>query len=86
MSGADSMATARPGYVAYRNTLKALHLQPVEIAERVAPFSLDQLKYEYPHEVCPPRKTPMEHMRDLTWQGAAGQYPAGVPEKVRLQI
>lgn len=26
------VATARPGYVAYRNTLKALHLNPVEIA------------------------------------------------------
>lgn len=28
----DRVATARPGYVAYRNTLKALHLVPVEIA------------------------------------------------------
>ena len=26
------VATARPGYVAYRNTLKALYLDPVEIA------------------------------------------------------
>ncbi len=28
----DRIATARPGYVAYRNVLKALHLVPVEIA------------------------------------------------------
>lgn len=28
----DRVALARPGYVAYRNALKALHLQPVEIA------------------------------------------------------
>lgn len=28
----ERVATARPGYVAYRNTLKALHLTPVEIA------------------------------------------------------
>lgn len=28
----DRVATARPGYVAYRNTLKALHMEPVEIA------------------------------------------------------
>lgn len=28
----DRIALARPGYVAYRNTLKALHLAPVEIA------------------------------------------------------
>jgi aspartate/methionine/tyrosine aminotransferase len=28
----DRVALARPGYVAYRNTLKTLHLEPVEIA------------------------------------------------------
>ncbi|HEV7341414.1 MAG TPA: aminotransferase class I/II-fold pyridoxal phosphate-dependent enzyme [Sphingopyxis sp.] len=28
----DRVALARPGYVAYRNTLKALHLRPVELA------------------------------------------------------
>lgn len=28
----DRIALARPGYVAYRNSLKALHLEPVEIA------------------------------------------------------
>ncbi|OFA07257.1 pyridoxal phosphate-dependent aminotransferase [Duganella phyllosphaerae] len=31
-SPGDRVALARPGYVAYRNALKALHLQPVEIA------------------------------------------------------
>ena len=28
----DRIAIARPGYVAYRNTIKALHLEPIEIA------------------------------------------------------
>ena len=28
----DRVALARPGYVAYRNTLKALHIAPVELA------------------------------------------------------
>lgn len=28
----DRVALARPGYVAYRNTLRALHIEPVEIA------------------------------------------------------
>ena len=28
----DSVALARPGYVSYRNTLKAFHMRPVEIA------------------------------------------------------
>lgn len=31
-SPGDKVALARPGYVAYRNVLKALHLEPVEIA------------------------------------------------------
>nr|WP_156416978.1 aminotransferase class I/II-fold pyridoxal phosphate-dependent enzyme [Sphingopyxis sp. H050] len=31
-SPGDRVALARPGYVAYRNTLKALHLVPVELA------------------------------------------------------
>ena len=31
-SPGDRIAVARPGYVAYRNTLRALHLTPVEIA------------------------------------------------------
>lgn len=31
-SPGERVALARPGYVAYRNTLKALHLEPVEIA------------------------------------------------------
>ena len=33
----DRVALARPGYVAYRNTLKSLHLEPVEIACQVLP-------------------------------------------------
>ncbi|KQQ45709.1 aminotransferase [Duganella sp. Leaf126] len=32
LSPGDRVALARPGYVAYRNALKALHLEPVEIA------------------------------------------------------
>src|SRR6185436_14009641 len=28
----DRITIARPGYVAYRNTLRALHLQPIEIS------------------------------------------------------
>jgi aspartate/methionine/tyrosine aminotransferase len=31
-SPGERVATARPGYVAYRNTLRALHFEPVEIA------------------------------------------------------
>ncbi len=58
----------------------------VAIAERAAAFSLRQLKYEYPSEVCPPGKTMMEHLMELTWQGAASRYPTGVPGSVRARL
>ena len=58
----------------------------VAIAERAAGFNLDQLRYAYPHEVCPPGVTPIRHLIDLTWQGAAGRYPGGVPAKVQRQL
>jgi aspartate/methionine/tyrosine aminotransferase len=40
-SPGERVALARPGYVAYRNTLRALHLQPVEIAcDKTSRFQL----------------------------------------------
>ena len=49
----------------------------------VARLSLDELRYEYPEELAPPGQTPLEHLTRLTWAGASGRYPGGVPEKVR---
>ncbi len=49
-------------------------------------FSLDELKYEYPREVVPEGRTPQEHLIHLTWTGADGRYPDGVPDKVRKQL
>ena len=54
----------------------------LEIASRCT-FSLDELRYEYPHELCPAGLTPAEHLTNLTWQGARDRYPAGIPDKVR---
>ena len=58
----------------------------VEIATRAAGFSLDQLRYEYPDEIVPKGTTPMDHLIELTWAGAAGRYPFGVTDNVRAQI
>ncbi len=55
----------------------------VEIAERAAAFSLDELSYQYPSEVAQPGLTPMQSLVTLTWAGAAERYPAGVPDKIR---
>ena len=49
-------------------------------------FSLDDLAYEYPHEVVPEGSDPQSHLERLTWEGAARRYPAGVPEAVRAAI
>ena len=57
----------------------------VEIADRCT-FSLDELRYEYPRELCPPGTTPMEYLRRLAWEGAERRYQDRVPEKVRALI
>jgi error-prone DNA polymerase len=45
----------------------------LEIAERCA-FTLDELRYEYPHELVPEGTTAMEHLEELAWAGAAETY------------
>ncbi|MGM8851275.1 error-prone DNA polymerase [Salinicola halophyticus] len=49
-------------------------------------FDLGELRYTYPHEVVPDGKTPAEWLRELTAQGCARRWSAGVPEKVARQI
>ena len=56
-----------------------------EIAGRIG-FDLGELKYEYPDEPVPPGKTAIQHLRDLTWEGAAWRFPGGVSAKVRATI
>jgi error-prone DNA polymerase len=57
----------------------------LEIAERCT-FSLEELRYEYPHELVPAGKAPIEYLAELTWAGAAARYPNGVPQDVRDRI
>jgi error-prone DNA polymerase len=54
----------------------------VEIARRCA-FGLDELRYEYPDELCPAGRSQAEYLAELTWQGARERYPDGVPLRVR---
>jgi error-prone DNA polymerase len=53
----------------------------LEIADRCC-FSLDELRYDYPEELCPAGQQPMEYLRKLTWVGARKRYPEGIPPKV----
>jgi error-prone DNA polymerase len=57
----------------------------VEIAGRIG-FDLSQLRYEYPDEPVPPGKTAIQHLRDLTWEGAAWRFENGMGEKERRTL
>lgn len=52
-----------------------------EVADRCS-FRLDELRYEYPEELAPAGKTPIEHLKRLAWEGAKQRWPGGVPEKI----
>ena len=62
----------------------AVH-RTADVAERCA-FDLDELRYEYPHEVVPIGRSPIAHLTDLALAGAAERYPGGVPPHVVKQI
>jgi error-prone DNA polymerase len=49
-------------------------------------FSLDELRYEYPHELVPAGETPTSHLRHLTEEGARKRWSQGVPPQVRATI
>ncbi len=69
----------------FRNMPEATR-RTVEIAELTTGFSLDMVKYEYPHEICPNDKSPSEYLRELVRKGAKERYPAGLPREVANQI
>ncbi len=49
-------------------------------------FSLDQLKYEYPHEPVPAGWDPQDWLEHLVWQTALDAYDGIVPEKMRALL
>jgi error-prone DNA polymerase len=49
-------------------------------------FDLGELRYRYPDETEHPGETAQAALERLTWAGAAGRYPAGVPEDVTRQL
>lgn len=66
----------------YRDFPQALR-RTLEICERTADFSLDMLRYEYPHEVSPVGMDVHTHLRMLVEEGARERYRDGVPERVQ---
>jgi error-prone DNA polymerase len=56
-----------------------------EIAAKLC-FSLNELSYQYPHEVCLPGLTPQQALEKLTWEGTKSRYPEGLPDSVEKAI
>ena len=51
------------------------------LLDRIA-FSLDDLRYEYPHEPVPPGHTPQGWLETLTLRRANERWPDGIPVKI----
>lgn len=49
-------------------------------------FSLDELKYEYPHEVIPDGETAASYLRRIVYEGAGRRWPRGIPALAQSQI
>ena len=56
-----------------------------EIVDRCQ-FSLDELRYQYPHEIHIPGLTAQQTLEQRTREGAAARYPDGAPEKITRQL
>lgn len=56
------------------------------IAKQTVGFSLDQLKYEYPLEVCPEDEPPINYLKRLVEDGMRERFPTGIPERVHHNL
>ncbi|TWT39521.1 error-prone DNA polymerase [Blastopirellula retiformator] len=83
------LQTSGEHHLRSRDTITQLFARLPEAVERTleiadaCTFRLDELRYEYPEELAPQGMTPIQYLRQLTWEGATRRYPAGVPDKVR---
>jgi len=87
------------GYRLYRNGER--HLRRRELLARLYPrelldattaiaamidFSLEELRYQYPHELVPPGHEASGWLRRLVEAGIARRWPDGVEERIRRMI
>lgn len=56
----------------------------LQVASRCT-FSMNELRYEYPHELVPQGITATQHLRALTLAGIQHRWPQGIPDAV-LQL
>ena len=58
-------------------------LQETLVIAQQCHFSLDELRYEYPHELVPAEHSASSWLRELSLRGLAQRWPEGAPERVR---
>ncbi|MCB0328890.1 MAG: error-prone DNA polymerase [Bdellovibrionales bacterium] len=80
-------------YLKASTEMKRLYREHPEALERAetlrklaSHFSLDQLRYEYPHEICETGEDPLSYLTRLTWDGARERYQHGIPPTVATLI
>jgi len=75
-----------------REPARLARIYPAELLNATADiaqactFSLDELRYEYPHEIVPSGETPASHLRKLVEEGARRRWPEGLSPKTRVTI
>ncbi|HEY1128766.1 MAG TPA: error-prone DNA polymerase, partial [Roseateles sp.] len=62
-----------------------LMAETLNVAARCT-FRLDEISYRYPSEVVPAGRTASQHLRALTYEGAALRWPDGLPDEWRDRI
>ena len=75
----------RPRSVLARLYPEELLAETLRISDQIN-FSLDELRYEYPHEIVPSGQTPAAWLGVLTQEGARRRWPGGTPDAVAQLI
>jgi error-prone DNA polymerase len=91
----EKVTVDRAGFALYPNGERYLRspeliasIYPAELIQEtlhiagLANFSLDEIHYEYPHELVPDGQTPRSYLRQLSEQGMRRRWPGGAPQKV----
>lgn len=78
LKGTDELSSL---FSSHQDCLK----RTLQIADRCQ-FNLNELKYEYPEEICPDGLDPYSWLVQSVRQGEKLRYPKGVPLKVKVAI
>lgn len=93
-SSIDELGTQlQPNAEAHLKSIeKLMHLYPDALLKEtcaiadMCTFSMTELRYQYPHELVPHGRTPIQHLRELVEAGKHQRWPQGVPDDVEALL